>query len=114
MTPIVRVVLILVAFLLLVMAFRHVLFGQATAKDVTYKPVITEKQKLEIRTAQVAVYQAKEVLEQTPQFHSFMATQNQMNEISLRVQREAGCVPPKWQFTQGLECLEVPKQPEKK
>jgi hypothetical protein len=96
---------ILLAHLFL-LATAALLFAQA-------KPVVTEKQKLEIRTAQVAVYQAKEVLESTPQFRAFAQTQNQMNELSLRVEREIGCIPPKWQFTQELECVAIPA-PEKK
>ncbi len=85
------------------------------SKDL--KPKLTDQQKLELRSAQVQLYQAKEVLESTPQFRAFMQTQSNMNEVSLRIQREIGCVPPKWQFTQELECVAVPAQnppPEKK
>ncbi len=85
------------------------------SKDL--KPKLTDQQKLELRTSQVKMFQAKSILESTPQFKVFAAAQDQMNELGLKVQREIGCLPPKWVFTQELECVAVqeePAKPEKK
>ncbi len=84
------------------------------AKDL--KPKLTDQQKLEIRSAQVQFYQAKEVLEQTPQFKAFQNAQNQLNETALRIQREAKVDPAKFTLGQDLEYITVPDpaKPEKK
>lgn len=76
-------------------------------------PHLTDAQKLVIRSAQVEMFQAKTMLESTPQYKAFVAAQDKMNNAALQVERESGCVPPDWQFTQELECRAVPK-PEKK
>ncbi len=85
--------------------------GNMTAKSATFKPVLTAEQKLEIRTAQVQMFQAKSVLESTPQYQAFVQAQNKMNEIALRIQRASGADPQKWQFTQDLDYVAIP-QPE--
>lgn len=100
----------------------YVLFcAVVMAEDVKKKenspknPALTADQKLEIRTAQVEAFQAKTMLESTPQYKAFVSAQDQMNQIALKVQRDSGCIPPDWQFTQNLECVAVPKPvPEKK
>lgn len=83
-------------------------------EDSPKKPALTADQKLEIRNAQVEAFQAKTMLESTPQYKAFVSAQDQMNQVALKVQRDSGCVPPDWQFTQNLECVAVPKpEPEK-
>jgi hypothetical protein len=77
-------------------------------------PVLTDAQKLEIRTAQVEMFQAKSVLESTPQYKAFLNAQEKMNEIALRVQREAKVDPSKFQLGQDLNFTAVPQPQEKK
>lgn len=129
MLPIVKAVLLVVVVLFLVVAIRQALFGQDKnpqkikmngdpelhVPEVKLKPALTADQKLEIRTAQVEAFQAKTMLESTPQYKAFVSAQDEMNQVALKVQRDSGCVPPDWQFTQNLECVAVPKPaPEKK
>ncbi len=86
------------------------------AEDVKKKdgnPVISAEVKLAISRAQVRMFQAKTVLESTPQYRAFVTAQDEMNQLALTAQRDSGCVPPKWQFTQDLDCVAVP-QAEKK
>jgi len=101
-----------VLWFLFLMACAIGLLSQA--KDI--QPKANDQQKLELRTKQVTLYKSKEVLEQTDQFRAFQYNQNDLNQSALRIQREIGCVPPKWQFTQDLECITVPEpaKPEKK
>ena len=97
------------AFVIFLVSFA-VLWSQEK-KDV---PVLTDAQKLEIRNAQVEMFQAKSVLETTPQFKAFLAAQEKMNEIALRVQREAKVDPTKFQLGQDLNFIAAPQPPEKK
>jgi len=105
-SPIVRALLIAIAVMFIIVGIDRAVFGQD-------KPKLTSEQKLEITRAQVAVYQAKEVLEQTPQFKAFQNAQNNLNETALRVQRESKVDPTKYTLGQDLEFTPVP-QPEKK
>ena len=82
------------------------LFSTAIAQD---KPKLTDAQKLEVTRAQVAVYQAKEVLESTPQFKAFQNAQNNLNETALRIQRESKVDPAKFTLGQDLEFTAVPQ-----
>ncbi len=84
-------------------------FGQEK-KDSA--PKLTDVQKLEIREAQVSLYQAKEVLESTPQFKAFQEAQNHLNETALRIQRESKVDPKQWTLGQDLEYVAV--KPDKK
>jgi hypothetical protein len=89
------------------------LWLSSQSKDV--KPTLTDQQKLEIRSAQVQLYQAKEVLESTPQFKAFQNAQNHLNETALRIQRESKVDPKQWTLGQDLEYVAVPQPaPEKK
>jgi len=102
-----------VLWLLFLMACAIGLLSQS--KDV--KPKLTDQQKLEIRSAQVQLYQAKEVLEATPQFKAFRNAQNHLDETALRIQRESKVDPAKFTLGQDLEYVAVPepaKPPEKK
>ena len=74
------------------------------------EPVLTAEQKLEIRNAQVVMFQAKRALESTPQYKAFVEAQDKMNQVALRIERESGADPKKWQFTQDLEYVPVPEK----
>ena len=97
------------AFVFYVLAFAFT-WSQEKKDSV---PKLTDAQKLEIRTAQVEMFQAKSVLETTPQFKAFLAAQENMNQVALKVQREAKVDPSKFQLGQDLNFTAVP-QPEKK
>jgi len=112
-SPIVRAVLIAVAALFIIVGIHRALFGQGNMTATGITPKLTDAQKLEITRAQVAVYQAKEVLESTPQFKAFQNAQNNLNETALRIQRESKVDPTKFSLGQDLEFVAVP-QPEKK
>ena len=101
-----------VLWFLFLMACAIGLLSQS--KDV--KPKLTDQQKLEIRSAQVQLYQAKEVLESTPQFKAFQQAQGRLNETALRIQRESKVDPAKFTLGQDLEYVAVPEpaKPEKK
>lgn len=93
----------------------YILFGfyVMAQEKKSPKPHLTDAQKLAIRSAQVEMFQAKTVLESTAQFKAFVMAQDKMNGIALQAQRESGCVPPDWQFTQELECAALPHQEKK-
>jgi len=93
--------------------FCMFVMAQDVKKKTDAKPTLTAEQKLEIRTAQVEMFQAKTVLESTPQYQAFVQAQNNMNQVALRIQRASCADPAKWQFTQDLEYVAVP-QPENK
>src|SRR5882724_10442207 len=75
-------VVTLVVFLLCLTALY------SRGQDKVTAPKLTAEQKLEIRSAQVALFQTKEVLESTPQFKAFQEAQGHLNETALKVQRE--------------------------
>ena len=83
------------------------------AQDKPSVPKLTDAQKLEIRNAQVEMFQAKTVLESTPQFQAFQRAQSHLNDTSLRIQRESKVDATKWTLGQDLEYTAVP-QPKKK
>ncbi len=96
--------------LLTLLLFSTALAQDPVASSKTFgTPKLTADQKLEITRAQVAVYQAKEVLESTPQFKAFQNAQNNLNETALRVQRESKVDPTKYTLGQDLEFSPVPQ-----
>ncbi len=95
------------AFVLFLLSFA---FTWSQEKKDSKPPVLTDAQKLEIREAQVEMFQAKSVLETTPQFKAFLAAQEKMNQVALKVQREAHVDPAKFQLGQDLNFTAVPQQ----
>lgn len=72
-------------------------------------PTLTDKQKLEIRNAQVDWLNSKQTLEALPQYQQFVSQQQKLNEIVARVQRESGADPTKFQLQPTLEFTEIPQ-----
>jgi hypothetical protein len=85
------------------------LFGQA-GKPVppSSDPTLTEKQKLEIRNAQVEYFAAKSVLESSPAYQTLQNAQSKLNETVRRIQKDTGCEPPKYQLGGDLACTAAP------
>jgi hypothetical protein len=73
-------------------------------------PKLSDSQKLEIQNARVKLFQAKEVLEQTPQFKAFQAAQSNLNETALRIQRDSKVDPAKWTLQDNLEYAAIPEK----
>lgn len=72
-------------------------------------PKLTDAQKLEIRNAQVDFFQAKTAMEATREFQQFQGAQNKLNEIVLRVQKDAKVDQSKYRLEQSLEFSEIPQ-----
>ena len=74
-------------------------------------PKLTDAQKLEIRTEQVAFLQAKDAMESTPQFKQFQDAQSKLNQSVQRIMAEAKVNQSEYTLGPDLEFTAVPKPP---
>lgn len=81
--------------------------AQEKKEEPPKKPVLTDKQKLEIRNAQVDWLNAKGVMENSPAYKEFMHRQDLLNEAVARAQ--AGVDQSKFKLEPTLEFTEIPQ-----
>jgi len=105
-SPIVRAVLILVALAFICSGMSHVLSAPPE------KPHLTDAQKLEIRNAQIAFFQAQAELQASPVYQQFQKAQQHLNETAQKVTKEAGVDPAKFSLGPDLEFTPTSQKPE--
>jgi hypothetical protein len=71
-------------------------------------PQLSAAQKLEIRDAQLAFYDAKAALEQTPQYQQMNQTQTILSSIVQKVLKEAGVDTATYQLQNDLTLVKAP------
>lgn len=75
------------------------LFGGLLAAQ-TAKP-LTDKEKLDLRGAQVAFLQTQQALQQSPQYIQAQAAQQRLNEMALRIYSERNLKTDEWTLCDG-------------